>query len=51
MTLMVPDYLWERVVAAVEREIPNGAVTRYPDALQENADVGIQEYYIAPKVF
>lgn len=48
-TLMVPDYLWDRVVAAVEREFPNGTVTRFPDELQENLNEGIEEYFIVPK--
>jgi len=46
-TLMVPDYIWDRVVAAVEKELPNAVVTRFPDSIQSDED--IDEYFIAPR--
>lgn len=47
--LWVPDYAWDRVVAAVEREFPNAVVTRFPELLQEHPD--ISEHYIRAKSF
>lgn len=47
-TIMVPAYVFDRVVGAIERELPNATVQQFPLEFHADADA-ITEHFIMPK--
>lgn len=47
MTIMVIPEIFDRVKAAIERELPNVNVSPFAEQLWESPDT--PEYYVAPK--
>lgn len=45
--LYLTDYMFDRVKDVIERELPNAAVTRYPDEFQ--ADPELEAYFLCPR--